>query len=82
MKEIDQKINECDVKLQQLGPTLPRDSKERMHLIWNMLTEYTETFKNQIKGKYDSKNKITNKEMVGGAKIKSYLIDLYGTFSK
>ena len=55
IKEIDSKIKDCEEKLLQLGPSLPRDNKERMHLVWNMLTDYTDNFKNQIRGKYDIK---------------------------
>lgn len=55
MKEIDQKVKDCEEKLRELGPSLPKDDKERMHLVWNMLTDYTENFRNQIRGKYDIK---------------------------
>lgn len=78
MKEIDSKVRDCQEKLQQLGPCLPRDQKERMHLIWNMLTDYTENFKNQIRGKYDIKmhSKVTS-EISGGARIRLMLNELY-----
>jgi vacuolar protein sorting-associated protein 1 len=46
MKEIDQKVKDCEEKLRELGPSLPKDDKERMHLVWNMLTDYTENFRN------------------------------------
>ena len=46
IREIEEKLKDCQQKLRELGPGLPRDKKERMHLIWNLLTEYTENFKN------------------------------------
>ena len=79
MKEIDSKIQECENKISQLGPALPKDGKERMHLIWSMLSEYTETFKNQIKGKYDARSTKQN-DIGAGAKIKEFLIQLYEEF--
>ena len=49
-----------------------------MHLVWNMLTEYTEKFRNQIRGKYDYKLQTKEKQDVsGGARIKQMLNQLY-----
>ncbi len=53
--EIKEKIRDCEDRLKDLGPPLPRDNKEKLHLIWNMITDFTENFKNSIRGKYDSK---------------------------
>lgn len=78
IKEISEKIKDCENKLKELGPPLPRDSKEKIHLLWNMITDFTENFKNTIKGKYDGKrtSKI-DKEMSGGAAIKMEFNQLY-----
>ena len=46
MKEIQSKIKDCEEKLKDLGPPMPREYTEKMHLIWNMVTDFTETFKN------------------------------------
>lgn len=53
MEEIDAKTKECDDKLRRLGPPLPIEQKDRMQILYNMLMEYTEAFKNAMKGKYD-----------------------------
>lgn len=37
-------------KLRDLGVPLPSTTKEKIHLLWNMITDYTENFKNTIKG--------------------------------
>lgn len=55
IKEINNKAQECNDKLHDLGPPLPKDNKEKIHLLWNMLTDFTENFKNLIRGKYDSR---------------------------
>lgn len=49
------KIKECEERLKDLGPALPREMKSKMHLLWNMITDYTENYKNSIRGKYDGK---------------------------
>ena len=55
MEEIDNKTKECEDKLRRLGPSLPVDQKDRMQILYNMLMEYTEAFKNTMRGKYDVK---------------------------
>jgi hypothetical protein len=53
MEEIDNKTKECEDKLRRLGPSLPIEQKDRMQILYNMLMEYTEAFKNTMRGKYD-----------------------------
>lgn len=89
MEEIDSKTKECEDKLRRLGPSLPIDQKDRMQILYNMLMEYTEAFKNTMRGKYDVQLFINNlqpglsneskesKELIGGAKIKQMLNELY-----
>jgi vacuolar protein sorting-associated protein 1 len=49
-KEINEKIDECEDRLRELGPGLPTNNKDKMHLIWEMITHFTEQFRNEIKG--------------------------------
>lgn len=63
-----------------MGPPLPKESKERMHLIFNMITEYSEQFKNSITGKYDSMRSQQVTELSGGAMIKMMFNDLFEDF--
>ncbi|CAK63208.1 unnamed protein product (macronuclear) [Paramecium tetraurelia] len=78
IREIDQKVQDCEVKLAQLGPGLPRDNKEKMQVIWNMLTEYTENLNNKLRGKFDVKSALQKDTQIsGGAQVKLYLNELY-----
>jgi len=80
-KEIQNKIRECEDRIRDLGAPLPSSSKEKMQLFWNMITDFTENFKNNIKGKYDPKrNQKVSGELSGGAKIKLMYQDLYSEF--
>jgi len=80
-KEIQNKIRECEERIRDLGDPLPSSSKEKMQLFWNMITDFTENFKNNIKGKYDPKrNQKVSGELSGGAKIKLMYQDLYSEF--
>ncbi|KAM3137004.1 hypothetical protein pb186bvf_010917 [Paramecium bursaria] len=77
IKEIDGKIKDCELKLLELGPGLPRDKEEKMHTIWNMLTEYTDNLNNQLRGKYDYKIRSKDQSLQGGARIKTIMNKLY-----
>jgi hypothetical protein len=52
-----------------LGQPLPNDNLSKLNLLWKMLSEYCETFKNILKGKYDSQRMELFKNE-GGYKIK------------
>lgn len=77
--EIREKIRDCEDRLKELGTSLPSDSRERQHMIYNMIADFTDNFKNQIMGKYDSKRGSDMKEgSSGGAVIKTLFNELYG----
>jgi len=81
-KEIQNKIKECEERLKDLGVPLPVTSKEKMQLIWNMITDFVENFKNNLAGKYDAKrnHRVVEKDLSGGAKIKMMYNELYSDF--
>ncbi len=75
--EITNKIKDVEERLKDLGPPLPLEGNEKMHLLWNMITDFIQTYKNTITGKYDSKRyqisgaqNNNKKELSGGAKVK------------
>ncbi len=72
MKEIKEKISEIDERLVALGPPMPSETRDKQHLLWNMVTEFITLFKNTLTGKQDKGVKVTTKEMKGGAKIKEF----------
>ena len=55
MKEIRDKIRETEDDLKDLGPTMPVGDGEKVHILWNMVTEFITTYKNTISGRYDNK---------------------------
>lgn len=80
-KEIQNKIRECEDRLKDLGDPLPQSTKEKMQLLWNMITDFTENYKNNIRGKYDPRrNTKVSGEISGGAKIKVMYQELYSEF--
>ena len=80
-REIKEKVQELEERLQGLGPPMPSSTRDKQHLLWNMVTEFINEFKNSINGKQDRKVKVTEKEIRGGAKIKSFFEELLRDYS-
>jgi hypothetical protein len=84
-KEIKDKQRDIEERLRDLGPPLPQEGNEKMHLLWNMITDFVTIYKNTITGKFDSRRNNQNsaaqkKEISGGAKIKIHFYSLYKQF--
>lgn len=79
IKEINIKIKECEETLHHLGQPLPVDNSGKLNLLWNMLSEYIDTYKNVLKGKYDQKKHNYIKDE-GGYKVKALYKDLLNEF--
>ena len=86
IKEIRDKLRETEGELKDLGPSLPSSQSEKMHLLWNMITEFVQGYKNQIQGKYDARRPNptgtgpVRAELSGGARIKMGFYKLYGEY--
>jgi hypothetical protein len=80
IKAINDNIKHSEEELALLGQPLPIDDVGKLNLLWNMLSEYCETYRNVIKGKYDSKRLSFVKDE-GGYKVKALFKDLLGEFT-
>lgn len=86
MKEVVFKVRECEDRVRELGPDAPTDSKSKTQLLWNMITDFCETYKNTIRGKFDRRrNTKAVKDLSGGTSIREFfsklLIDFTGNFT-
>ena len=77
MREIKDKIVEIEQRLINLGPPMPSETRDKQHLLWNMVTEFINEFKGMLSGKTDQKVQTQIKEMKGGAKIKEIFDKIY-----
>jgi len=59
-KEIKDKQRDIEERLRDLGPPLPQEGNEKMHLLWNMITDFVTIYKNTITGKFDSRRNNQN----------------------
>jgi len=84
MKEIKGKIRETEDDLKDLGPAMPAESNEKQQVLWNMITEFIQSYKNTISGRYDAKRQMSGSQgggMTGGAKLKMNYYNLYSEFT-
>ena len=70
IKSINDSIRRCEEDLKILGTPMPTDEAGKINMIWNLLSEYCEVFKNILRGKYDSKRAGYLRDE-GGFKIKA-----------
>jgi vacuolar protein sorting-associated protein 1 len=55
IREIQERMDEVEERLKELGPSLPVKDGEKMQLVWNMVTDFCTIFKNTIGGRFDAK---------------------------
>ncbi|KJP85844.1 hypothetical protein AK88_04492 [Plasmodium fragile] len=71
--EINEKIRVINDKLYELGTHVPLDATKKTQLLWSMITDYCEIFKNTLKGKYDKRLQvfIENNDIICGLKVRT-----------
>ncbi len=68
IKAINDRMKQAEEELASLGNPMPIDDAGKMSLLWTMLNEYCEIFRNVLKGKYNKRIQFLKDE--GGYKIK------------
>ena len=69
VKAINDRVKTAEEELQSLGQPMPTDDAGKMSLLWNMINEYCDVFRNVLQGKYNNK-RTSFLEGEGGFKIK------------
>ena len=69
IKAINDRVKTAEEELASLGQPMPIDDAGKMSLLWNMINEYCDLFRNVLQGKYNNKT-INFLEGEGGFKIK------------
>eukprot|EP00826_Nyctotherus_ovalis_P021090 TRINITY_DN1673_c0_g2_i6.p1 TRINITY_DN1673_c0_g2~~TRINITY_DN1673_c0_g2_i6.p1 ORF type:complete len:637 (+),score=196.13 TRINITY_DN1673_c0_g2_i6:159-2069(+) len=81
MKEIEDKLRSIEERLKDLGLPLPTTEGQKVQMLWAMINDFNNSFKNRITGKLDIKSMKQKMELTGGAKIKSNFFNLYKEYS-
>ena len=69
IKAINERLKQAEEELQSLGQPMPTDDAGKMSLLWNMINEYCDIFKNVLQGKCNNK-RLSFLDGEGGYKIK------------
>ena len=69
VKAINDRVKTAEEELSGLGQPMPTDDAGKMSLLWNMINEYCDIFRNVLQGKYNNK-RLNFLEGEGGFKIK------------
>jgi GTP-binding protein EngB required for normal cell division len=81
LKEINSKIKDCEDRLKDLGTSLPISTKDKVQLLWQLITKFTENYKNALSGRYDAKlEAVIELDISGAAHIKAMFSELYGNY--
>jgi len=87
-KEINEKRRSVQDRLEELGQGIPLEDHGRVQLMWTMITDYCEMFKNTIRGKYDRKLQRymanlqggDSSSMSGGAHVRQVMNDFLADY--
>ena len=70
-----------------MGEPMPSTKGEKLHMVWAMITEFVQGYKNQISGKFDVKRRAqvqnggpNQQQLSAGSKIKMQFYGLYSEF--
>ena len=75
IKNINDSIRHCEEELKILGTPMPTDDAGKFSMLWNLLSEYCETFKSILQGKYLIKGDVNLRDE-GGFKIQALFKNL------
>lgn len=87
-KEINEKRRSVQDRLDELGQGVPLEEGERVQVMWTLVTDYCEMFKNTIRGKYDRKlqrymcNLPQSGNVSGGARVRGIMNDFLLDFTE
>lgn len=85
-REINEKRRNVQDRLDELGEGVPLNDVEKVQLMWTMITDYCEMFKNTIRGKYDRKLQrymvnSSDASMSGGARVRGIMNEFLGDYA-
>ena len=69
IKAINDRVKTAEDELESLGAPIPTDDAGKMSLLWKMIKEYCDIFRNVLQGKYNNK-RLSFLEGEGGFKIR------------
>lgn len=75
--EIDTKIFESEKGYKELGTPLPVEDREKLLLVWTLISEFSEKVKTSISGEYNPEMSRGKKDLLGGVRIRLKFNELF-----
>ena len=75
--EIDGKVVECEKNIKDLGTALPVEEREKLLLVWKLISDFSDKVKAGISGEYNPDIPNIKKDLLGGVRIKMKFNDVY-----
>lgn len=79
IKSINENIKKSDEELSLLGQPMPLDEAGKLSLLWSLLNDFCNMFRNTLAGKYDRKRSFLKNE--GGYKVKAVFLKILEEFT-
>ena len=80
IRAINDNIRKCEEELSLLGQPMPVDDAGKLSMLWNMLNEYCEIYRNVLEGRYDSK-RLSFLRHEGAYKVKALFKNLLDEYT-
>ena len=80
VKAINERLKTAEEELSGLGQPMPTDDAGKMSLLWNMINEYCDIFRNILQGKFTNK-RLSFLDGEGGFVIKKFYKNLLKDFT-
>lgn len=77
VQEIDEKIYDCRNLLEELGTPLPTEMRDKLMMLWQLISRFNDSFHSAITGEYNNDTKKVDKKLLGGAQIDYKFRELY-----
>ena len=77
INEIDSKIFECEKNYKELGTPLPIEERDKLLLIWRLISTFAEKVKTSISGEYNPDLSSVKKDLLGGVRIRLKFNELF-----
>ena len=83
MKQIEEKLDELRAEIEAMGTPPPASSREKSNYLMQLITDFSNDYKNTLSGKYVANAKIVASEEIGkGAVIKGKFKNIFEEFPK
>merc|ERR1719282_1411323 len=82
-REINERRRDVQFRLNELGEGVPVEPSERIQLMWTMVTDFADMFKNSVRGRFDRRLQMYMKsgsDMSSGSQLRGIFSEFLGQY--